>query len=140
MQIYTQDKRTLALYAAVALAFLGSYTLFFLYKPQNIIQPEQVKGEQTSYTSSVPYPAGSRELSVDQTDGTRQTTLQTTKSPEEVASFYTYFFSRNGWKTQDSTSSSAQQILKYKLDKKSISIAISKPLNLSDTVVVISEN
>ncbi len=140
MQIYSQPKNLPILYTAAIVAFLGSYTLFFLYKPQAVSQPSGVKGEQTSYVSSIPYPAGSRELSVDKTGGTRQTTLQSTKLPEEVAAFYSGFFTGNGWKEQDSISNATQQTLKYKLDKKSVSVVISKPLNLGDTIIVIIES
>ncbi len=132
--------KTLAIFLTLAVISASSYALFTAHKPQQVLQPSQVKGDATKFTSVVTYPDGSREISVDETDGGRQTTLSTTKSPTQVKEYYKNFFDSSTWKATNISNADGVSVTRYVSGKKTVVVSITNPTNLNDTVVVITES
>lgn len=127
------------LFGVISALFIGSYVLFISYSPKSLTEVARVKGYKTDSEFVIPYPNGSKELSVDKTLGGKQITLQSMKGQKEIESFYNNVFIIRGWQVESSGVNNGFLVTVYKKANQKISVSISQTKNLEETIVVIDE-
>lgn len=133
------SRKPYILIGVISALFIGSYALFISYSPKSLTEVARVKGYKTDSEFVIPYPNGSKELSVDTTLGGKQITLQSIKSQKEIESFYNNVFIIRGWQVESSGLNNGFLVNVYKKGNQKINVSISQTKNLEETIVVIDE-
>ncbi|OGC45723.1 hypothetical protein A2793_01660 [candidate division WWE3 bacterium RIFCSPHIGHO2_01_FULL_38_45] len=143
MQIFKQTHNNNALFiaaSAVVLAlFIVSFLTFTLYKPKTIMKISNIQGYKSEVTNSIPYPSGSKEISVGNTSYGRKVTLEASKTVSELNNYYNNIFDAKGWEVEYNETVSGTVITKYKNEGSFITVTISKQPDLNNTIVVLDE-
>jgi len=91
-----------------------SYLNFTNYQPKILKKVGEVKGIKKTSEKDIVYPTDAEKISSTQTNVSSQATFKTSKSQNEVESFYKFIFSDLGWDIESVTSTQDSLILKYK--------------------------
>ena len=115
MYLMSNNKVKLTLLSCfLLLVSISSYIYFIRYQPKSLKKLAEVRGASTLSTDTIPYPADAQKLGFIQTQASKQTTFQTSKTSEEVQQFYDNIFTTKEWeltleKSSDQTSTHVYQ-------------------------------
>ncbi|MFH1899426.1 MAG: hypothetical protein ABIJ82_03085 [Patescibacteria group bacterium] len=94
----SQNKVKLTLVSSfLILVSVASYIYFIRYQPKALKKLSEVRGVATIKTDAIPYPTDAQKLGFNQTQTSRQTTFQTSKTLDEIQQFYNNIFITKGW-------------------------------------------
>lgn len=129
LSMIATGKTAYVLLGALGTFSIFSYILFQTYEPKVLKQLQEVRGIKSDASSFLPYPQDAREIGMSKTKNGRQITLETTKSPQEVQTFYKNVLIAKGWKVESRGVSGTFESTIYKKKNEKIVISTSKQGN-----------
>lgn len=117
------------------LLLVVTYFSFSAYTPKSLRELKEVKGTSTSRRYLSVYPTDAFELGTFETEFGSQTTFSTSKSPEQVQTFYQNVFVSKGWENTKTTYEGEFLVASYKDNVQSIKVSSYKPEDSIYTIV-----
>ncbi|MBU1132924.1 hypothetical protein KKG08_01485 [Patescibacteria group bacterium] len=99
-----------------------SYFIFTKYSPKILRKLEEVKGIKTISSDNLPYPTDSKKIGFFETPQSRQVTLQTRKTLEEISQFYRNIYENKNYKLISERDSPSFLELKFKKNDEVVTI------------------
>ena len=109
---------------------LYSYGSFARYKPKDLIPLQEVRGAKTEEEKiKLPYPGDYKIIGTSIKEGTDQVTYETTKTAEEIQTFYRNILISQSWQIDSTGNAGIFTTTKYKKDNSSVDITTSLQTN-----------
>lgn len=123
----------------IPLVILAGYTYvnFSDFAPKKLVAVEEVKGAKKENDIRLPYPETYEIISEDRTENTKQITLTSTKTPEEVQAFYKNVMEARDFKLRTSGEAGIFFTSEYKNLETKVEITSSPLVTGGKTVVSI---
>lgn len=138
MQSYLLSNKKIFLpIGLLALITALSYVNFQVYQPKILRQIQEVKGYKTEDVLNLPYPQSSIEISVNKTKTSKQITLQTQKTADDIQRFYRNILIVKDWQIEAESTNDTFLTTKYKKDAQRITVNSSRQNSDGYTIVTI---
>ncbi|NMB70370.1 hypothetical protein GYA27_04180 [candidate division WWE3 bacterium] len=97
-----QHKKLWLAFTILIAAGVYGYVVFSNYKPKDLVQLAEVRGDKSDKSNSLdlPYPEKAERISITKTSGSEQVTFKTEKNKEEVQEYYKNVMATLNWKLE----------------------------------------
>jgi hypothetical protein len=131
------DKKVITI-LFLLLVVVATYVSFTAYRPKSLTEVPEVRGykQKSDDVFSIPYPVDTVKISDAKTTDTRQVTMQTTQSEEDMQKFYDAILTDEGWEIETENQGKIFYTVKYKKDGNFITISTSQQKEGSEITIV----
>jgi hypothetical protein len=123
----TPETKKLILFLALLAILSGAvYINFLRYTPKKLREVNEVKGFKSQEEFVLPYPRYSKKIGETETSESRQVTIETEKTPQEIHNFYKNILLDKGWEVESEGLHDDFQVSKFKNEDKLITVVSSR--------------